>query len=121
MSDLEKKIITTQGVVRNKRTKPNGEGSIYFNKVRQVWTGAFYDIHGKRRVASFKDRDDAVNWIGKQKEARERGEGIFAKNPKQTVAQFLDDWLVRRVHQIRPSTTRTYEQSIKNQIKPAIL
>ena len=66
MSDLEKKIITTQGVVRNKRTKPNGEGSIYFNKVRQVWTGAFYDIHGKRRVASFKDRDDAVNWIGKQ-------------------------------------------------------
>ena len=120
MSDLEKKIITTQGVVRNKRTKPNGEGSIYFNKVRKVWTGAFYDIHGKRRVASFKDRDDVVNWIGKQKEARERGEGIFAKNPKQTVAQFLDEWLVRRVHQIRPSTTRTYEQSIKNQIKPNI-
>ena len=66
MSDLEKKIITTQGVVRNKRTKLNGEGSIYFNKVREVWTGAFYDIHGKRRVASFKDRDDTVNWIGKQ-------------------------------------------------------
>ena len=120
MSELEKKIITTQGVVRNKRTKLNGEGSIYFNKVRKVWTGAFYDIHGKRRVASFKDRDDTVNWIGKQKEARDRGEGIFAKNPKQTVAQFLDEWLERRVHQVRPSTYRTYGQSIKNQINPNI-
>lgn len=120
MSDLEKKIITTQGVLRNKRTKLNGEGSIYFNKVRQVWTGAFYDIHGKRRVASFKDRDDVVNWVGKQKEARERGEGIFAKNPKQTVAEFLEASLVHSVHQIRASTTRTYRQSIKNQINPNI-
>jgi len=120
MSELEKKIITTQGVVRNKRTKSNGEGSIYFNKVRQVWVGAFYDIHGKRRVASFKDRDDTVNWIGKQKEARDRGEGIFAKNPKQTVSEFLEESLVHSVHRIAESTYRTYGQSIKNQINPYI-
>ena len=83
-------------------------------------TAAFYDIYGKRRVTSFKERDDAVYWIEKQKEARDRGEGIFPKHPKQTVAEFLQEWLVRRVHQVRPNTYRAYEQTIKHRINPHI-
>ena len=120
MSELNNEIVTATGIKRNKRTKQNGEGSIYFNKVRKVWTAAFYDIYGKRRVTSFKERDDAVYWIEKQKEARDRGEGIFPKHPKQTVAEFLQEWLVRRVHQVRPNTYRAYEQTIKHRINPHI-
>jgi len=60
MSELRNEITTVTGIKRNKRTKLNGEGSIYFNKVRKVWTAAFYDIYGKRRVASFKERAQEV-------------------------------------------------------------
>ena len=69
---------------------------------------------------SFKNRDHAVIWVDKQKEVRGRGQGLFAKNPKQTVAQFLDEWLVHREHELRPNTYRSYESSIRNQINPNI-
>jgi integrase len=105
---------------KNKRTRGNGHGTIFFNKQRKSWTAQIHDIHGVRRISSFKSKVDSETWLVTQKLARDRGEGLYALHVKQNVAEFLDDWLQRRKTRIRPNSYRAYEQTILHRINPYI-
>jgi integrase len=101
-----------------KRTRANGEGTIFKNRNR--WTVACYDIHGIRRTQSFKKKLEAETWLVEQVTARKRFKGTYVVNPKQTVEEYLNDWLPTQRHLIRPNSTRFYSSTIKNLINPYI-
>ena len=105
---------------KNKRTRGNGHGTIFENKLRNRHVVEIYDIHGMRRRSSFKKKVDAETWLVTQKQARDRGEGLYALHVKQTVAEFLSEWLERRKTRIRPNSYRGYEQTILHRINPYI-
>ena len=62
----------------NRRTRGNGHGTIFMHKQRKCWVVEIYDIHGIRRRSSFKKKVDAETWLVTQKQARDRGEGLYA-------------------------------------------
>ena len=101
-----------------KRTRANGEGTIFKNRNR--WTVACYDIHGIRRTQSFKKKIEAETWLVEQVTARKRFKGTYVVNPKQTVEEYLNNWLPTQRHLIRPNSTRFYSSTIKNLITPYI-
>lgn len=101
-----------------KRTRANGEGTIFKNRNR--WTAACYDIHGIRRTQSFKRKIEAETWLIEQVSLRKRFKGSYVLNPKQTVEDYLAEWLYSRRYQIRPNSYRHYDATIKNLINPNI-
>jgi hypothetical protein len=103
---------------KNKRTRSNGEGTIF--KHRNRWVAACYDIHDIRRTQSFKKKIEAETWLVEQVNLRKRFKGSYVVNPKQTVEEYLAEWLYSRRHQIRPNSYRHYETTIKNLIVPNI-
>jgi integrase len=103
---------------KNKRTRANGEGTIF--KHRNHWVVACYDIHKVRRTTSFKRKVDAEDWLSEQRAARKRMQGTYVVNPKQTVEEYLNVWLPTQRHLIRPNSTRFYSSTIKNLIAPHI-
>jgi len=105
----------------SRRVRGNGDGTIYKDKKRNKWNASFYDYKRIRRTASFTKKADAESWIVEQKEAKERGEGTYAARPKQSVAEFLDEWVERRKPpRVRPNTYRYYKETIKHRINPYI-
>ena len=105
-------------VAKNRRTRSNGEGTIF--KHRNRWVAACYDIHGIRRTQSFKKKIEAETWLVEQVTARKRFKGTYVVNPKQTVEEYLNAWLPTQRHLIRPNSTRFYSSTIKNLIIPYI-
>ena len=102
-----------------KPKRKNGEGSIYWDKHLNKYVAAVIDINGKRQRARFDNEDDAQAWRQKQREARQKGEGTFVRNPKATLADYLNDWLNTK-NDLTPNGYRNYEQTIRNRINPQI-
>jgi integrase len=102
-----------------KPKRKNGEGSIYWDKHIGKYVAACTDINGIRHRARFGNEDDAQAWRTAQKEAREKGEGTFVRDPKSTLADYLNEWLLARKG-ISRNTIRFYDQTIKNRINPYI-
>jgi integrase len=103
----------------SKDKRANGEGSIYWDKSKQRWIGAAYDINGKLRRKSCLKKSEAEDFCHEQKKARSLGTSTFATNPKMKMSEFLDLWLTTRAN-IKPETRRNYETAIKNWITPHI-
>ena len=114
MSKLESNPARTQG----KKIRKNGQGSTYFDNTRKKWVSEIVDLNGKRQKDAFDLQEDADQWRIKNVIAREKGELPFSKNPKQTVHEFLVDWLEYRKPKIAPSTYRYYDIAIRNRIVP---
>jgi integrase len=103
---------------KSKRTRANGEGTIF--KHRNRWVVSCYDIQKVRRTTSFKKKVEAEDWLSAQRDARKRMQGTYVPKPKETVEEFLADWLFSRRHQIRPNSYRHYDSTIRNLINPYI-
>ena len=114
MSEIESKPARTQG----KKIRKNGQGSTYFDSNRKKWVSEINDFNGIRQKEAFDFEEDANQWRIKNFIARERGELLVSKNPKQTVQDFLVDWLEYRKPKIAPSTYRYYDITIRNRIVP---
>ena len=113
--------VTASTDKNSRRVRGNGDGSIFKDKKRNKWNASFYDFKHVRRTASFRKKADAENWISDQRKAKDRAEGTYPAKPKQTVAEFLDEWVERRKPpKVRANTYRFYKQSIKHRINPHI-
>jgi len=99
--------------------RANGEGSIYWDKSKQRWIGAAYDINGVRRKQSSLTRKEAEDFCHEQKRARTLGKTTFAANPKQSLRDFLISWFENRTFK-SPETRRNYETAINKWIAPYI-
>ncbi len=113
-------ITSSKDVTPSKKPKrKNGEGSIYWDKHLGKYVAAYVDINGKRQRARFDNEDDAQAWRHTQKEARQKCEGTYVRNPKSTLGEYLNEWLLARKG-LTPNSIRYYEQTIKNRINPHI-
>ena len=105
----------------SRRVRGNGDGSIYKDKKRNKWNASFYDFKNIRRTESFTKKADAESWIVEQKNAKKRGEGTYAARPKQSVAEYLNEWVERRKPpKVRANTYRYYKETIEHRINPYI-
>jgi len=112
----------TQNVTtrNSRRTRSNGDGTVYLIKNRNRWGAAISNCLGDRVSQSFKTQDEAYAWLLEQKKLR--SEGLFPEvtSSKQILEDFLADWIEHNRNQKKPATTRYYSERIKNQINPVI-
>ena len=107
------------GTKGSKEFRANGEGSVYWDKKKNRWIGAAYDLNGIRHKRSAHTRKEAEDFCHEQKRARTLGKTTFAANSKMTVHAFLENWFDNRTFR-SPETRRNYQTAIKNWIAPHI-
>jgi integrase len=89
-----------------------GSGSLYHEKSKNRWRGAFYDAEGKRRYVYGEvggTRNECLQKLKVKIAASERGE--LVESSKQTVAEYLREWLEGRID-YRAGSVRTAESAI---------
>lgn len=103
-----------------KRKRANGRGSLFKDQRRKGWVASFIDIHGRRKSEIFTSEKEAEKWLDSQISAKMLGATNFAANPKQTVTEYLENWLEFRKSRIRFNTYESYRKAIRNLISPRI-
>jgi integrase len=97
----------------------NGEGSIYFRKSDEKWVGSITLENRKRRVFYGKTRKEVQEKL--KVALRDQQQGTLVTAPRQTLAQFLTDWLENSQKQsVRPRTYERYEELVRLHIVPAL-
>jgi integrase len=97
----------------------NGEGSIYFRTSDGKWVGSITLENRKRKVFYGKTRKEVQEKL--KVVLREQQQGTLVTAPKQTLAQFLTDWLENSQKQsVRPRTYERYEELVRLHIAPAL-
>ncbi len=104
----------------SRRSRANGEGSVYPVKNRNCWGASIKNLLEVRITKTFKTKDEAHAWLLEQKKLRSQGLYLNDENLKQTVAEYLLDWVEHNRNQKKPATTRNYYERIRNQINPRI-
>jgi len=104
----------------SRRSRANGEGSVYPVKNRNCWGASIKNLLEVRITKTFTTKDEAHAWLLEQKKLRSQGLYLNDENLKQTVAEYLLDWVEHNRNQKKPATTRNYSERIRNQINPRI-
>ncbi len=104
-------------MVRKKRVRANGEGSVYRQK-EDLWA-ASATVEGKRKYFYGKTQKEAKDKREAFIQAVSKGVSVDAK--KQTVEQFLGKWLEDSQKQsVRPRTYERYEEVVRIHIVPTL-
>jgi integrase len=111
------KIVTTS---ISRRSRANGEGSVYPIKNRNCWGASIKNLLEVRITKTFKTKDEAHAWLLDQKKLRSQGLYSNDENLKQTVAEYLLEWVEHNRNHKKAATTRNYSERIRNQINPRI-
>src|SRR5262245_14592679 len=101
-----------------RRKRPNGDAS-YRERPDGIWECRISLPNGKRKSLYGRTLRECQE---KRKHAeRETEQGVDITAPKQTVAQFLADWLENTAKpRVRPKTHHSYAQLVRLHIEPAI-
>jgi integrase len=103
---------------RKRGKRGNGEGSIYQRKDGR-WVGALTLSNGKRKAVYGSSWQEAKDKLRQAERDQENGLDLSAK--PQTVAQFLDRWIVDVVTPTKAAkTTATYADIVRLHLKPGI-
>jgi len=102
----------------SRRSRANGEGSVYLISSRNKWGASIKNIHGKRITRVFKSQEEAWSWIVDERKAKNYGVSTVISNPNQTLSEYLLDWVESNRNHKKISTSHFYRQRIVNQIIP---
>jgi len=98
--------------------KANGEGSIYRRKSDGRWSASITLPNGKRKHFLGNDRDEVAR---RQRAAlKSQDDGLPIVTERQTVAQFMQRWLVASSPSLRERTWERYEQYVRLHIIPVL-
>lgn len=97
--------------------RANGEGSIYQRKDGR-WAASLTLEHGRRKHFFGKTRHEASVKLNAALKARQ--DGLPIPGDRQTVAMFLEDWLVAIEPSLRPGTFRRYREYVRLHLTPTI-
>ena len=95
----------------------NKEGTIYKRQDGR-WSAQLTLPGGKRRTLYAKTREEVSRKLTAA--LRDREDGLPAPSERQSIAQFLNDWLETAKPTIRPSTHRRYEEYVRLHVLPAL-
>lgn len=98
----------------------NGEGSVYQRKEDNKWVGSITMSNGKRKVFYGDTKKEVREKVNKAIYEQKQGTPVVASS-RQTVAQFLDQWLENtQKPSVRPRTYERYEEVIRLHINPVL-
>ena len=78
--------------------------------------GRYRDASGKERTKTFTRRGDAIQWAQEQERKVRKGDWSDPSLARVTVAEWAEVW--RSTLVVKPSTRRTYEGRLTNQVLP---
>src|SRR5688572_13415236 len=104
----------TGGVAMAKRR--NGEGSFY-KRPDGLWVGRVM-LSGKRRTVAAKTQGEARQKLQALRRAADQGLPLDAS--RQTLAQYLADWLAAARPTLKPRTYHGYSDLVRLHIEPAL-
>jgi integrase len=99
------------------RTRGNGEGSI------RSRPGGGYEaratlLDGSRKSRTFPTRQEAARWLAEA--IRDRDKGIYPVPERQTLRQFLEQWIQDVASQLQPSSLRRYRDYVRVHLIPGL-
>ena len=103
----------------SKRSRGNGEGTIYQRKSDGKWCASLMLEGGKRKVLYGKTRQEVAR---KLRDAQQnRDQGLPPVTDRQAFGVFLDRWLAEVVRpSLRPRTFESYADLVRLHIKPGL-
>jgi integrase len=96
----------------------NGEGSIYQRKSDGKWVGSITLENSKRKVFYGKTRKEVQEKL--RVAQNELKQGILVPGSRQTVEQYLGEWLKVHKQLVRPRTYERYEAIIRLHLVPTL-
>ncbi len=118
MRDIVNKNDTNENGRSKKEKRANGEGSIYLRESDKKWVGSVTLDNGKRKVFYGKTKKEARDKMNKA--LYEQKQGMLIATPRQTVEQFLTEWLEGHKTSIRSRTHERYATYVRLHIVPVI-
>ncbi|HYM16265.1 MAG TPA: site-specific integrase [Dehalococcoidia bacterium] len=101
-----------------KRTRANGEGSVYQRKQDGQWCAVIMLADGKRRTYVRRTRKEAG---GKLIEVLKKSrEGLPLADERMTVGRYLAEWLPTIKQSVRPKTYARYDSYVNRHIVPML-
>jgi len=104
--------------MKRRRTRANGEGSVYQRKADGIWVGALVLANGRRKVIYGATRGKAVEKLSELK-VSVATLGVPQTDERFTVESFFLAWLAENRPRLRPSSYRTYDSMVRIHIVPA--
>jgi integrase len=99
--------------------RANGEGSVYRRKSDGKWVGSLTLETGKRKVFYGRTQKEVLDKL--KVALYEQQQEMLIVAPKQTVEQFLTDWLENTQRRsVRPRTYERYEELMRLHVIPAL-
>src|SRR5258708_2148458 len=95
----------------------HGEGTIY-ERAKGGWCAQISLEGGKRKSFYGRTRQEVARKLAEA--TRDRDKGLPIPGERQTVEQYLTDWLKIKTHQIEPSTLERYQSHVRLHIVPSI-
>jgi integrase len=99
------------------RKRGNNEGTIR-KRSDGRWEARIVEEDGTRRSFYGKTRQEVARLLAAG--IRDRDAGLTAYTDRQTVEQFLQSWLERTQHTLKPSTAMRYAQDIRVHLAPTL-
>ena len=98
--------------------RPNGLGTIYQVKGKELWAVQFYETHPvsgerKRKTKKFRSSKHAHEFLEELNHNLRKGISTRVSNEKLTVREFLDEYLTRYASKKAPETYRNYKGAAK--------
>src|SRR6266542_2412689 len=102
------------------RQRRNGEGGVYYERDRKRWRVDITLPDGEpKHIGRFKSEKEAI--AAKADALRNAQQGTIATGPRQTVAQWFEQWLEDVIRPNRAhGTYRTYRDKVRLHILPAL-
>lgn len=97
--------------------RARGDGSVY-QRENGMWVGAYILPNGKRTYVYGRSKSAVAEKIRFYRLKVDRG--LYQEETKQTVAQYLDEWLEDQRRHLAPETWRKYESMTRLHIVPSI-
>lgn len=111
------KNITTSA---SRRSRANGEGSVYPVKNRNCWAASIYNLLEVRISQTFKTKDEAHAWLLEQKKLRAQGLYSTSENLKQTLEEFLLEWVEHNRNYKKQSQFQIVCKDLGKRINPKV-
>ena len=105
--------------MKRRRTRANGEGSIYQRKADGIWVGALVLANGRRKVVYGSTKAKAVSKLEELKIGTATL-GVPQTDERLTVETYFNHWYAEHSKSLRPSSARTYESLIRIHIIPTL-
>jgi integrase len=95
----------------------HGEGTIFRRASTGKWTAMLTLPNGRRRTMTGDSRQEVQRKLAQAR--RELEQGATATTDRQTVAQFLTQWIATKRHDLAPKTYVTWEMFVRLHFTPA--